>query len=417
MDPIQIALYDELDKIAASRNRMSVPQSRSGRRPMSVETMLKKDNNGTLFKKHEKDTIKDAATRAVKEWRSAAGGGNQAGADQIAAASGQLGLKPRHLEAISGGGMEAGVDKMMGSVTPGAQGPNTGGYLARKLYKPDSPLTTGSDTSKLLAEKQRYTDTARGLSPEAKSMVPAMYGHQEIQGPGGQLRHTSDHEYVPNMQSLRADPNALAHAQRVQDVVAKPMAAKGMPMGDIARPFRQPGPGGQTVLGGNASNVGMTGQGPKVIDFLPHGSSSPVSVSQQDTSDVAQAAASGVNRPSTGYGANNMTQLRKDVYRPTAGYQHPPLAAAPAPALTPPPASSGGGWFHTPQATPVTAKAPAMGPMGTAIMPRPAAAASAATAVVGKGMARPVSGIAAAARKALPSVANNVSSLVGKFVH
>lgn len=55
VDHTQIALFDELDKIAASRQRMTVPQTRSGRRSMSVETMLKKDREGTLFKNPDQE--------------------------------------------------------------------------------------------------------------------------------------------------------------------------------------------------------------------------------------------------------------------------------------------------------------------------------------------------------------------------
>lgn len=46
------ALFAGLRKLAASRARMTVPQSRSGRRPMSVTTMLKKDQTGSLWKDH-----------------------------------------------------------------------------------------------------------------------------------------------------------------------------------------------------------------------------------------------------------------------------------------------------------------------------------------------------------------------------
>jgi len=326
---------------------------------------------------------KIAVTRSVKEWRAAQGAGNTAAADQIAQGAGQLGLKPRYLENISGGGMEAGVDKMMGAAgfnqaqagqpalqqrlqqfkknknqlarastqhatsAPGSSAqmaaqkqverlggpsgllsgtqapastpaPNASGYVAQKVYKPDSPLSTGQDTSDLLKLKQQYTDKARSISPEAKEMVPAMYGHKEIQGPGGQLRHISQHEYVPGVKSLAKDQNAVAHAQKVQDVVAGPMAAKGMPIGDIARVHN-----GQ--LAGNASNVAMTASGPKVIDFLPHGQSSPVGVLQKGEHDYAMPASSGGGRLDTGYGKHNMNQLRRDVYRPSANYKPPPL--------------------------------------------------------------------------------------------
>jgi hypothetical protein len=46
------AFLDELEKIAVSRHRMSVAQSRKGRRPMRVDTMLRKEKEGTLYKKH-----------------------------------------------------------------------------------------------------------------------------------------------------------------------------------------------------------------------------------------------------------------------------------------------------------------------------------------------------------------------------
>lgn len=359
VDRTHEALLDELTKIGASRHRMTVPQSRSGRRPMSVETMLRKDREGTLFKTEEgkrPTSIKEAATRAVREWRAAAGAGDQAGADQIAAASGQLGLKPRFLENISGGGMEAGVDKMMGSAAPtaGAPAPNEGGYLARKLYKPDSPIATGKDTTNLLALKQQYTDTARSLSPQARQMVPAMYGFKELQGPAGQIRHISDHEYVPNLKGLEQSASPIAHAQRVQDVVAKPMAARGMPMGDIARPF-DAGPAFGTVLGGNASNVGMTAKGPKIVDFLPNGKDSPVSVAEHGPLDIATPAQSGGGRSDTKYNAGNVNQLRRDVFRPQA--------PAPKPAV---PAGGGGwSWGGAPAAPPK----PALAAGGTALMP------------------------------------------------
>ena len=41
---------NELLKIAATRSSMTVAQSRIGRRPMRVTTMLQKEKDGTLFK-------------------------------------------------------------------------------------------------------------------------------------------------------------------------------------------------------------------------------------------------------------------------------------------------------------------------------------------------------------------------------
>lgn len=306
---------------------------------------------------------KIALTRSVKEWRGAVGS-NPAYADQIAQSSGQLGLKPRFLENISGGGNEAAVDKMMGSVSPGSAGPNEGGYLARKLYKPDSPVTVGEDTSKLLSMKQQYTDTARSLSPEAKSMVPAMYGHQEIKGPAGQLRHISDHEFVPQMKSLETSADPLAYTQRLQDVVAKPMAARGMPMKDIPRenPFHEFGIGAPVV--GNPGNAGVTKQGPKLVDFLPTGKGSPVSVEEHPTLDPVT---SNSRFQNTKYDASNVNTLRRDVYRPQA----PAQVAKPA-------ASAVGGWSFggAPKPSAVVPKGPSgtlvmpKGPMGTTIMPK-----------------------------------------------
>lgn len=47
----------ELQKIAASKHRLSVSKTRAGRRSLSVSTMLKKDKEGTLFKKHAGDEL------------------------------------------------------------------------------------------------------------------------------------------------------------------------------------------------------------------------------------------------------------------------------------------------------------------------------------------------------------------------
>lgn len=41
---------DELEKIAISRHRLRVSQSRKGRRPMRVDTLLRKEKDGTLYK-------------------------------------------------------------------------------------------------------------------------------------------------------------------------------------------------------------------------------------------------------------------------------------------------------------------------------------------------------------------------------
>jgi hypothetical protein len=43
------SFFEEFEKISASRERMSIPKSRSGRRSMSVSTLLRKENEGTLY--------------------------------------------------------------------------------------------------------------------------------------------------------------------------------------------------------------------------------------------------------------------------------------------------------------------------------------------------------------------------------
>lgn len=346
---------------------------------------------------------KIAKTRAVKEWQQAAGAGNQAYADQIAQSSGQLGLKPRYLENVSEGGMEAAVDKMMGRAgalgqaqdpalsqrlqqfkknktqfarastqhatsAPGSvpqqaaektlgrlggptgmlsgtrpqastrPAPNESGYIARKVYKPDSPIATGEGMGQLLQTKQQMTNSARSLSPDAKSMVPAMYGHQQIQGPEGQLRHVSEHEYVPGLKSMKhysTNAGDIEQVANMQRHVAGPMAAKGMAMRDIPRLHME---GGAVSVGGNASNLGVSPQGPKVIDFLPEGMTSSTSggmmgVLQKGRDDIAYSQL-GSGRTDTAYGSHNLNQLRRDVFRPTANYSPPALQHAASEAST-----------------------------------------------------------------------------------
>lgn len=259
---------------------------------------------GTL-KKYISEREKTAKTRAVREWRVAQNTGQEGAADQIAKAYGELGLKPRYVEDISSGGMEAGVDKMIGR----AMGPekNESGYIARKLYKPDSPVTTGEGTSKLLDLKKKYTDTAQGLSPEAKGMVPSMYGHKTIEGPAGQLRHVSEHELVPNASSMRRAPDAFSQVSKFQKAVTDPMAERGMPLSDITRVKGN-------LLKGNFGNVAATPEGPKMIDFLPGGRGTPVSFAETDA--VAR-----TTRGDTAYGKGTLGELRKEVFRPRADYQ------------------------------------------------------------------------------------------------
>lgn len=62
------AFLDELEKIAASSQRMTVSKTREGRRPLSVATMLRKDQEGTL---HKKAGLLDALKTPIpgtKDW-------------------------------------------------------------------------------------------------------------------------------------------------------------------------------------------------------------------------------------------------------------------------------------------------------------------------------------------------------------
>lgn len=338
---------------------------------------------------------KIAATRSVKEWRALNAAGDTAGADAIAAGHAQLGAKPRYLEDISLGGAEAGVDKMMGSAaapaaagpnlqqrfqqyqqnkaelgvagrspTPsvkaspegraallrGTQGPaqaaapNESGYIARKLYKPDSDISRGEFTPQLLAQKQQITDQARALSPEAKAMVPAMYGHQTM-GAGPLQRSTSMHEFVPGLSDMRgknigtADKpvfsqmeGARAKLTDVQNKVLNPMAEKGMTMADtISR------------SGVNYGNVVNSPSGPKVLDFLPNvkGQKNPATESFRTYAPQGSQFVEGGAK-------GNMGALRKEVFNPQMRInpatgpdqmraaailrgEKPPMAAVPSP--------------------------------------------------------------------------------------
>lgn len=314
-----------------------------------------------------KEKEKAAATRAVKEWRANAASGNMAGADQIAQGYNQLGLAPRNLHNISAGGVEGAVDRMMGSATPGQVGPNQSGYLARKIYKPDSPLATGADMTQVLQAKQHAINTARSLSPEAREMVPDMYGHREMRT-GNQIRHTSDHEYIPMGGKVKESPEMV---QKMQDTVVKPLRDRGIHIGDLPE-VRD----GKVV--GNASNMLAAQGGGKIIDFAPH---VPGKVELHGTS-----ISTSTGRTDTAFNKSNLPSLRKEVYNPTQGY-HPSMGAL---AQNPRISNQANGPLS--QASTAIAR-PAAGAEAATAMARPAAAPSqAATA-----FARPQAAAPAAA--------------------
>lgn len=60
MNPAELrAFLDELEKIAISSHRLRMSKTRSGRRPMSVDTMLRKEKEGSFYK--EAYTLSDIA--------------------------------------------------------------------------------------------------------------------------------------------------------------------------------------------------------------------------------------------------------------------------------------------------------------------------------------------------------------------
>jgi hypothetical protein len=264
---------------------------------------------------------KSARTRAQQEVRRALAAGDEATAGTIAKGYGRLGLAPRYVKDISGGGQEAAVDMMMGKRTGPSQ--EVQGLFARKLYKPDSSISRGDYTSQLLEQKQRMTDAARRISPEAKSMVPAMLGH-ETRGTGPLQRHLSYHEYVPGIGDIRKTPNPTAQLDKVEQGVLDPMKAKGMTMSDTIS-----NRGGSR--GANYGNVVSTPRGPKVLDFLPsvRGESNPAIASMKHYG------LAGTETSSFGAeGATNIGKLRKEVFRPQMRIQ-PGMATAAASGVQP----------------------------------------------------------------------------------
>jgi hypothetical protein len=397
---------------------------------------------------------KDAATRAVKEWQKAHAAGDTGTADSIAKGYGDLNLKPRQLRDVSIGGAEAGVDQMMGDVrhstgqmpqneqmsprrelfgrldqmkankadlglegrsptqsvksspegraallrgTQPAAGPgpapNESGYVARKMYKPDSYISQAEFTPQHVQQKMDMTQAARSLSPEAKAMVPDMYGMKTM-GAGPTQRTMSYHEYVPGMQDMRGknigtedkpiysqQQQASKDLSAVNQHVLGPLSGKGMIMGDVTG-----------SRGTNWGNVARDASGQaKIVDFLPQmaGQRSPAAQS------FAKYAPGATLRHSE-EGGGTVGDLRKEMYKPTmqsrpatpqqlqmALREHGLDAKTPAPTPQPDP-------FKQPAATsaPVsgvakTSPAPASGFARTSMSPpamQPAATSAAAPA-------------------------------------
>lgn len=370
---------EEVEKLAASLPRYRFLRERMGRRPMRVATLLRKEKDGTLFK--------TAKPRLVRAWREAQQAGNTQLADQYAKAYGDLGLKGRYLNDVSGGGSEAGVDRMMGRAPSGAG--HESGYLIRKMYKPDSQLHQGEFTKKTLEQKQLITDAARAHSPAAKEMVPDMYGFKQ-HGTDANPRFTSYHEPVSIGGELKGH-QAISAGLEARNTVINPMAEKGHHIGDVATTQRgyMRTPGGTVPVntdqvgavydqfkstGGqiNPGNLVRDTQGKtKILDFLPGQEGSSPTIFQSE-----EKYRSGMQAGSQYRTKGDLAALRKEVHAPTPEMSpqhlsqqtamfHPPAGSLrPAsPPKSPAPASLGIGRLGPATAATAAAvpKAPAVG--------------------------------------------------------
>lgn len=279
---------------------------------------------------------KISATRSAIEARKAMAAGDLDTAGEIARRHGSLGLKPRYVQDISLGGQEAGVDLMMGRRAGPYQ--QAEGLFVRKMYKPDSPITRGDFTTELLKQKQLATQSAREISPEARKMMPAMLGYEQL-GSGPTMRHVSYHEYVPGLKDVRAAvPDPVKRYDvigGVQKTVLDPAKAKGTALGDTVKRVKTPWTTRVQQAVGlkpkstfetraiNWGNIAMTPSGPKVVDFLPGegagGSSTPMSESRRahkttdKTRSVFGAAGEGLSPAEE---KKRISALRKETFRP-----------------------------------------------------------------------------------------------------
>lgn len=266
--------------------------------------------------------LKLGAPRAVKELRKAMGLKDHALADHIGKTMQEMGGAPRFVHNLSHGGQEAAVDLMVGAPIAGK---SSNGLFARKIYKPDSGVTRGTDTTALLAEKKMLTDKIRSISPEARAATPAMYGAKELHSGTDRLRHISDHEFVPGLREMnpKAGDDVVGITQHMESKVYNPLARAGHDIGDVPRTFEgvRKAEGSvrdlesYTALKGNASNVMLDPQGqPKLMDFLPHKKdfSGPVHLSSEGTGVLT------AYNGGTSYGEGSQRALKREVFQPSA---------------------------------------------------------------------------------------------------
>jgi hypothetical protein len=222
-------------------------------------------------------------------------------------------------------------------------------------------------------------------------MVPDMYGHREMRT-GNQIRHTSDHEYIPMGGKVKESPEMV---QKMQDTVVKPLRDKGIHIGDLPE-VRD----GKVV--GNASNMLAAQGGGKIIDFAPH---VPGKVELHGTS-----ISTSTGRTDTAFNKSNLPSLRKEVYNPTQGY-HPSMGAL-APNRGVPSQANG----PMSQASTAIARPRAAAPVATA-MTRPAGMATeAATAVARKPLTGAVGALAHAPAEAATAIARKpIAAAAGRL--
>jgi len=208
--------------------------------------------------------LKVAKPRYAREAMNAAQAGDMDTLNQISGAHERLGLKGREAGAL-GGGAEAGAFLNLGRAPGQMGGPN---HHVEKFYNPESGITRGDYTRQLMEQKQKFTDTARSISPEARAMVPDMYGHESKNIGTPTQRTRSSHEFVGGMHSLRKLDNRGELLDQVEKHVISPMKARGMSMGDTMREAENAT--GNVEQRVNTGNVVNSPTGPKVVDFLPH---------------------------------------------------------------------------------------------------------------------------------------------------
>ncbi|MFZ1075395.1 MAG: DUF5661 family protein [Minisyncoccia bacterium] len=224
---------------------------------------------------------KEAKTRMVKEWRKAHAAGDTAMKSALEGAAGKLELNPRHLRDL-GRGEEATAMHMMGGLTPtGYKVP--AGQMVQKLYDPQSLVSRGDLTGRVLADKQKITDVVNQAAKARGESAPMaeMYG---FNAPGKE-RWQSFHEYVPGKGLLPGDEE-LKNMSRTQigEVKGNIHKALGRMTGVVQKGNQDVAGHGLNIQdvvvprtgGGNAINAGnvvpTAGGGHKILDFLPGGS-------------------------------------------------------------------------------------------------------------------------------------------------